>query len=415
MAPGREEESIVIVGAGMAGVKAAEGAREAGWQGRIQLVGAEPFLPYERPPLSKGILQGAEGPRAALIHDDGWEVAHEVELLLGARAESIDLAARRVQLAGGPALAFSSLVLATGCSARRPTLPGAQLEGVLTLRSLEDSLALRDRLLPGSRLVVIGTGWIGTEVAASARQRGVEVVLVGSQAAPLERTLGPEVGAFYGRLHRDHGVELRMGSAVTAIEGEERVTRVRLEDGALLAADTVVLGVGSQPETGLAEAAGLALGEGGVLADERLVTEHPRVLVAGDIAAAVHPVLGSRLRVEHWANALDQGLLAGGNAAGGSSAYDRIPYFFSDQYEAGMEYSGWPVPYDEVVFRGSPEAGAFVAFYLSGGVVVGGVNVNVWDVNEHVQALVRAGTPARRDVLADEGADPAEWVSAALA
>jgi len=412
-----ENDAIVIIGGGLAGAKAAEGAREAGWSGPIRLIGAEPYLPYERPPLTKGLLQGSDGPQAALVAKDGWASRHDVELLLGAPAESLDRSTRSVRVAGRD-VRYSRLVLATGSVAVRPGLPGADLDGVFVVRTIDDALALRDRLVPGARLAVVGASWIGTEVAASARIRGAEVVLLGHGSVPLERVLGREVGGFFGRLHESHGVALRLGPGVVAIEGEQNATGVRLEDGTLVEAEVVVLGTGARPELALAEAAGLDVGGSGaargVLADERLATSDPDVFVAGDIANAMHPILGDRVRVEHWGNALNQGLVAGANAAGAERDFDLLPYFFSDQYDVGMEYSGWPGAVDEVVVRGSLDDGGFVAFQLRDGVVVGGANVDVWDVNEHVQDLVRAAKPVRPEVLADPDVDPADWVRLAV-
>jgi 3-phenylpropionate/trans-cinnamate dioxygenase ferredoxin reductase component len=402
------DDGLVIVGASLAGAKAAEGAREQGWEGPIRLVGAEQHLPYERPPLSKGVLLGAAAPASALVHDDGFEVNAEIDVLLGAPAVRIDLTDRTVALAGGRRLRFDKLVLATGSSPRRLPIPGADLPEVLTLRSIDDSLALRERLLPGRRLAVIGASWIGTEVAACARQRGCDVVMLEPLSTPLERVLGAEVGRYFAELHAGRGVELHLGSGAAAIEGVEHVVGVRLDDGRLIEADTVVVGVGVTPNVDLAREAGLKVA-GGVVVDAMLRTDHPDVYAAGDIAEAQHPALDRAIRVEHWANALNQGLTAGANAAGGSSAYERIPYFFSDQYETGMEYSGWPLEWDEVLFRGDPADGEFVAFYLLDGRVIGGANVNVWDVNDHVQSLIRSGAPVDRDRLTDTAVDPSDW------
>jgi 3-phenylpropionate/trans-cinnamate dioxygenase ferredoxin reductase component len=402
------DDGLVIVGASLAGAKAAEGAREQGWEGPIRLVGAEQHLPYERPPLSKGVLLGAAAPASALVHDDGFEVNAEIDVLLGAPAVRIDLTDRTVELAGSRRLRFAKLVLATGSSPRRLPIPGANLPEVLTLRSIDDSLALRERLLPGRRLAVIGASWIGTEVAACARQRGCDVVMLEPLSTPLERVLGAEVGRYFAELHAGRGVELHLGSGAAAIEGVEHVVGVRLDDGRLIEADTVVVGVGVTPNVDLAREAGLKVA-GGVVVDAMLRTDHPDVYAAGDIAEAQHPALDRAIRVEHWANALNQGLTAGANAAGGSSAYERIPYFFSDQYETGMEYSGWPLEWDEVLFRGDPADGEFVAFYLLDGRVIGGANVNVWDVNDHVQSLIRSGAPVDRDRLTDTAVDPSDW------
>jgi 3-phenylpropionate/trans-cinnamate dioxygenase ferredoxin reductase subunit len=406
------DDGLVIVGASLAGAKAAEGARKQGWDGPIRLVGAEPHLPYERPPLSKKVLVGRDGPTSALVHDDAFEVTSEVDLLLGAPAVGLDLAARIVELAGGRRLRFAKLVLATGSSPRRLPVTGAALPEVLTLRTVDDCLALRDRLIPGHRLVVVGASWIGTEVAACARQRGSDVVMADPLSTPLERVLGPEVGGFFADLHATHGVEVRLGIGVEAIEGSEHVSGVRLSGGAVAPADTVLVGIGVTPNVELARDAGLDVASG-VLVDATLTTSHPDVLAAGDIAEAHHPVIDRPIRVEHWANALNQGLTAGANAAGAGHAYDRIPYFFSDQYDMGMEYSGWTLPWDQVAFRGDPSSGAFVAFYLDHGVVTGGVNVNVWDVNEHVQNLILTGKPADLDILTDPDVDPAAWTPAA--
>lgn len=405
------DDGLVIVGAGLAGAKAAEAARSSGWEGAIRLVGAEAHLPYERPPLSKGVLSGHDRPTVAAVHESGFYVTNEIDLLIGAAAEALDLQARTVTLTGGRRLTFAKLVLATGSTPRRLPVPGMDLDAVFTLRTLDDSLALREELRAGRRVCVVGASWIGTEVAAAARERGCDVVMVDPLATPLERVLGAEVGGYFAVLHADHSVDLRMGTGLEAIEGSDRVSGVRLDDGEVVDADVVVVGVGVVADIALAEEAGLETASG-VLVDSHLRTSHPDVYAAGDIAEAEHPVLGRRVRVEHWANALNQGRTAGTNAAGGSEVYDRIPYFFSDQYDAGMEYSGWPVPYDDVVFRGDPGAGEFVAFYLAGGLVVGGINVNVWDVNEAVQALIRSRTAVDTAVLADPDTDPKAWLPA---
>jgi NADPH-dependent 2,4-dienoyl-CoA reductase/sulfur reductase-like enzyme len=378
----------------------------------VRIVCGEHHEPYERPPLTKGLLLGAASPTDTLVHADSFHVDHEIDVLLGAAATDIDLDGQTVTLAGGRALRYDRLILATGSTPRRPPIPGSDLSGVSTMRTLDDALALRDRLLPGRRVVVIGASWIGTEVAASARQRGCEVAMVDPNSSPVERVLGPLVGSTFARLHTDHGVELHMGVGLDRIVGDGALTGVQLSDGSLLDADTVVLGVGVTPNVELAQRCGLAV-EGGVLVDTTLQTDRVGVFAAGDIANAEHPTLGTRVRVEHWANALHQGLTAGANAAGESRVYDRIPYFFSDQYDTGMEYSGWPLPWDEVVVRGDPASGAFVAFYLRDRTVIGGINVNVWDVNDHVQALIRSAARVDVDVLADVDVDPATWILSA--
>jgi 3-phenylpropionate/trans-cinnamate dioxygenase ferredoxin reductase subunit len=396
------------VGASLGGAKAAEGARSQGWTRPIRLIGAEPHMPYERPPISKGVLIGRNAPDTASVHESGYYVNNDIDLLLGGTVTRIDLTERTVEINGERQLRFAKLILATGSSPRRLSLANVELPEVFYFRTLDDALALRDRLLSGSRLAVIGASWIGTEVSSSARQRGTEVVMIDPLSEPLERVLGPEVGRYFAELHRDHGVEMRLGVGVDAIEGSEHVTGVRLADGTVVPVDTVVVGIGVTPNIDLARDAGLQV-DGGVLVNSTLATSHPDVYAVGDIAEAEHPTFGGRIRVEHWANALNQGLTAGSNAAGAAVSYERIPYFYSDQYDMGMEYSGWPVPWDKVAFRGDPDQGKFVVFYLKDGRVVGGANINVWDVNEHVQALIRAGRPVDLDVLTDPSVDPDQW------
>jgi 3-phenylpropionate/trans-cinnamate dioxygenase ferredoxin reductase component len=381
--------AFVIVGAGMAGGKAAETLREEGFDGRVVLIGSEPERPYERPPLSKDYLRG-ESERAAvyLQEDPSWYEQHEVELRSSTSVESLEVGERAVVLEGGERIVYDALLLATGAEPRRLAVPGADLEGVHVLRTLEDCDALRGVLDRGGRLVVVGAGWIGCEVAASARQRGMEVAVIEPQSVPLERVLGPELGAFYRDVHLDHGVVLRLGTGVEAIEGAVRVERVRASDGTTLEADAVLIGVGVTPRTALAE--GVLDVDDGILVDAGLGTSVEGVFAAGDVANHDHPLLG-RLRVEHWANALEQGPAAARAMLGQDVSYDRVPYFFSDQYDVGMEYAGHSRPDDEVVFRGDPATREFIAFWLRDGRVTAGMNVNVWDVNEHIQALVRSG------------------------
>jgi 3-phenylpropionate/trans-cinnamate dioxygenase ferredoxin reductase subunit len=284
------DDGLVIVGASLGGAKAAEGARSQGWTRPIRLVGAEPHMPYERPPISKDVLIGRNAPLTAGVHDTGYYVDNDIDLLLGGTASRIDLTERTVELNGERKLHFAKLILATGSSPRRLSLTNAELPEVFYLRTLDDSLALRDRLLPGSRLAVIGASWIGTEVASSARQRGTDVTMIDPLSTPLERVLGPEVGRFFAELHRSHGVDMRMEVGVDAIEGSDHVTGVRLSDGTVISADTVVVGIGVIPNIELARDAGLSV-EGGVLVDSGLVTSHPDVYAVGDVAEAEHPTL----------------------------------------------------------------------------------------------------------------------------
>jgi 3-phenylpropionate/trans-cinnamate dioxygenase ferredoxin reductase component len=292
-------------------------------------------------------------------------------------------------------------LLSTGARPRRISIPGAELGGVHYLRTLADCDALRARLETAAAVVVIGAGWIGSEFAASAQQRGSEVTIVEPASVPLERVLGPEVGGVYRDLHRDHGVALLLGSGVAAFEGDKTVRRVRTDDGRSLDCDYVVVGIGAAPDSRLAQGAGLTVDDG-VVVDERLATSAPDVYAAGDVASAWHPFYGRHVRVEHWSNALNQGPAAARAMLGEEVSYDRIPYFFSDQYDVGMEYSGLATDWDQVVFRGDPASREFIAFWLQEQRVVAGMNVNVWDVNEHVQALIRS----RRVVATAELVDP---------
>jgi 3-phenylpropionate/trans-cinnamate dioxygenase ferredoxin reductase subunit len=392
-------QTFVIVGAGMAGGKAAETLREEGFDGRIVLLGAEPERPYERPPLSKDYLRGeAERGGVYLQEDAGWYEEHDVELRASATADSLDVGGRAVVLADGERVSYDALLLATGAEPKRPPIPGVDLDGVHVLRTFADSDALRAVIDGGGRLVVVGAGWIGCEVAASARQKGMEVALVEPRSLPLEGVLGPELGAFYRDVHADHGVALHLGTGVEAIEGEGRAERVRTSDGTVLEGDAVLLGVGVAPRTALAE--GVLDVDDGILVDASLRASADGVFAAGDVANHDHPLFG-RLRVEHWANALEQGPSAARAMLGQDAVYERVPYFFSDQYDVGMEYAGHSAPGDEVVLRGDPAAREFIAFWLRDGRVAAGMNVNVWDVNEHIQELVRSGASVDRARLRD--------------
>jgi len=381
------DRTFVIVGASLTGAKAAETLRAEGFDGRVVLIGAEDERPYERPPLSKDYLRGEVDRETVYVHPEEFYAEHDIELRLGRSAVSLNAAGSELTLDNGERLRYDRLLLATGAEPRRLSIPGGDLDGVLYLRSVADSDALRGRLDRGGAVVVIGAGWIGAEVAASARQRGLEVTVVDPLTVPLERVLGSEVGAVYRDLHLDHGVQMLHGTAVEAFEGDTAVERVRTIDGRELECDFVVVGVGVHPRTGLAAEAGLAV-DNGILVDKHLQTSAPGVFAAGDVANAHHPFYGEPVRVEHWANALHQGPVAARAMLGQSAVYDRLPYFFSDQYDVGMEYAGFARTWDRVVFRGDPATREFVAFWLTGDRVVAGMNVNVWDVIDPIQRLI---------------------------
>jgi NADPH-dependent 2,4-dienoyl-CoA reductase/sulfur reductase-like enzyme len=387
------EPTFVIAGASLAGAKAAETLREEGFGGRVVLVGAETERPYERPPLSKGYLQGKDEKSSIYVHEEGWYAQHDVDLRLGTEVTGLDLAARQVLLAGGGGISYDRLLLATGSSPRRIRIPGAGLDGVLYLRTVADSERLRAALSGGGQVVIAGAGWIGLEVAAAAREAGCEVTVVEPEPVPLHRALGPELGQMFADLHTEHGVRFRFGEGVSEFTGSGgKVTGVVTSGGARLPAGLVVVGIGVVPNTGLAEAAGLDVSNG-ILTGAALRTSAPDVYAAGDVANIDNPLLGRRIRVEHWANALSSGPAAARSMLGRDVSYDYVPYFFSDQYDLGMETAGVPEPggYDRVVYRGDRESREFIAFWLSGGAVVAGMNVNVWDVSDDIQALIRSG------------------------
>jgi 3-phenylpropionate/trans-cinnamate dioxygenase ferredoxin reductase subunit len=395
-----DARTFVIVGASLAGAKAAETLRTEGFTGRIVLLGDEPVRPYERPPLSKEYLQGKAGLEKVFVHDEGYYEAHDIDLRLSTHVQSLDTTVREVVLSSGEHIVYDAVLLTTGAAPRRLTVPGSDLDGLYSLRTVEDSDRLQVAIRGAGRVVVIGGGWIGCEVAASARQLGAEVAVVEAGALPLERVLGPELGSFYRDVHADHGVEWHLGTGVEELRGSTQVEEVRLSDGAVLSGDVFVVGVGVLPRVSLAEDAGLTV-ENGVVTDEYLHASAPDVYAAGDVASAWHPVLDARIRLEHWSSALHQGPTAAKNMLGTAVAYDRIPYFFSDQYDVGMEYSGYAPSWDDVVFRGDPAGREFIAFWLRDGRLAAGMNVNTWDVNDAIAAIVASRKPVDADRLRD--------------
>jgi NADPH-dependent 2,4-dienoyl-CoA reductase/sulfur reductase-like enzyme len=394
------EPAYVIVGASLAGAKAAETLREEGFTGSIVLIGAENERPYERPPLSKGYLLGKDSRDSIFVHDEGWEAEHDVDLRLGTTVTAIDRAARRVTLADGDTVSYDKLLIATGSSPRRIKVPGADLDGVLYLRNVGDSERLGTAFRAGGRIVIAGSGWIGLETAAAAREFGCEVTIVEPERGALHRSIGPELGDVFADLHRSHGVTFRFGEGVSELRGSGgKVSAVVTSSGAELPADVVVIGIGAVPNAAIAAEAGLDV-DNGILVDEALRSSDPDIFAAGDVANAVNPLLGRRIRVEHWGNALAAGPVAARSMMGQEASHDMVPYFFSDQYDLGMEAAGLPEPgcYDQVVYRGDKESLEFIAFWLADGAVVAGMNINVWDVNEDIQALIRSGAaidPAR--------------------
>ena len=395
--------AYVIVGASLAGAKAAETLREEGYDGPLVLIGEESERPYERPPLSKDYLLGKAERETIYVHPQSWYAEHHVDLRLDTRVTGIDPAGHEVALADGSRVGYARLLLATGSSPRRLPVPGADADGVLYLRRVGDSDEIRAAFQTASRIAVIGAGWIGLETAAAARAAGAEVTVLEAAELPLLRVLGREVAQVFAGLHRDHGVDLRFGVQVDQITGSGgRADGVRLADGSLVPADAVIVGIGITPNSQLAEAAGLEVGNG-IVTDARLGSSDPDIYAAGDVANAYHPLLGRHIRVEHWANALNQPQTAARAMLGREAVYDLVPYFYTDQYDLGMEYAGYVEPggYDQVVFRGDVEQREFIAFWLGGGRVLAGMNVNIWDVNEAIQAIVRSGRTVEEGRLAD--------------
>jgi 3-phenylpropionate/trans-cinnamate dioxygenase ferredoxin reductase subunit len=385
--------SFVIVGASLAGAKAAETLRDEGFDGEIVLLGSESERPYERPPLSKGYLLGNDERDSVYVHPADWYAKHDVDLRLGVTATAIDRAAATVTVtgpAGTESLSYDKLLLATGASPRRLDFPGSDSDEVLYLRTLGDSDRLRSAFQPGTRVVVAGAGWIGLETAAAARTADCPVTVLEPQHTVLHDQVGPEIGGVFADLHRAHGVEFRFGETAA----EFRPGLVITSAGAELQADVLVVGIGAAPNDALAVNAGLEV-SGGVLTDAALRTSDVNIFAAGDIANSFHPLLGRRVRVEHWANALNGGPAAAKSMLGQPVVYDPVPYFYSDQYELGMECAGLPSPgsYDQVLYRGDRSALEFIAFWLSGGAVVAGMNINVWDVNDDIQSLIRSARP----------------------
>lgn len=396
-------EQTVIAGGGLAGAKTAEHLRNGGYDGSIVLVGTERHLPYERPPLSKEFLAESQTQEDFTVHGKSWYEDNGIELRTGVTAREIDTGERAVMLSDGVTVSFSSLVLATGSRPARPPIEGADASGVHYLRTVDDAESLLAELTEGTRFAIIGAGWIGLEVAAGARARGAEVTVVEAADKPLSAALGPELGAVFGGLHREHGVDLRLGATVDAITTEDgTATGLRLGDGEVIDADAVLVAVGAQPNTALAADAGIAIEGGGVRVDSGLRSSVPEVYAVGDIAAAEHPLFATRIRTEHWANALNQPKVAAANILGGSAEFTNLPYFFSDQYDLGMEYSGYNNGYSGVVYRGDIIAREFLAFWVDDtGRVLAGMNVNIWDQTDDIKALVSARTPVDTERLAD--------------
>jgi 3-phenylpropionate/trans-cinnamate dioxygenase ferredoxin reductase subunit len=395
--------SFVIVGGGMAGAIAAQTLREEGFDGKITLLGQEPNAPYERPPLSKDYLQGKADRDSIFVHPEPWYAEQAVELSLGGAVTSLDPATRTVTTATGTQLPYDKLLLATGSKPRRLDVPGADLDGVYYLRNVEDSERLKIEFGQAKRVVIIGAGWIGLETAAAARAAGLNVTLLVSGDLPLQHVLGPEAAPIFDELHRSHGVDLRYRATAAALAGRQgTVTGVMLSDGKWIEADMIIVGVGVAPRTELAAAAGLKI-DNGIVVDEHLRTSDPDIFAAGDIAYAYNPRLGRHIRVEHWANARRQGVIAAKAMLGQDEVDVRPSYFFTDQYDLSMEYTGdiGPAGYDRVIFRQYPDSREVIVFWLHEQRIQAGMNINIFDVSDDIERLIKSGRPINADDLAD--------------
>jgi 3-phenylpropionate/trans-cinnamate dioxygenase ferredoxin reductase subunit len=395
--------SLIIVGGGMAGAIAAKTLREEGFDGSITLFGQEPNVPYERPPLSKDYLQGNAERDSIFVHPESWYAEHDVELSLGDAVTSLDPAARTVTTSTGTQLRYDKLLLATGSTPRRLSVPGADLSGVYYLRNVEDSDLIKIEFSRAKRVVIIGGGWIGLETAAAASAAGLDVTVLEGGDMPLLHVLGPEVAPIFAELHRSHGVDLRYRATALELTGRDgKATGVTLGDGTRIDADMIIVGIGAIPRTELAAAAGLKI-DNGIVVDEHLRTSDPDIFAAGDIADAYNPRLGRHIRVEHWANARRQGAVAAKAMLGQDAVDVRPSYFFTDQYDLGMEYTGdiGPAGYDRVIFRGHPDAREVIVFWLYEQRIQAGMNINIWDVADDIERLIQSARPINADDLAD--------------
>ena len=394
---------IVVVGANLAGGRAVEELRKQGFDGPITMIGEEPQRPYERPPLSKEFLRGEQPLEKAFLRPEGWYAENDVELMLGVRADRLDLGARAVELHDGRTVAFDKLLLVTGGRPRTLSSPGSELEGIHTFRTYEDARALSEQLKPGARVVVVGAGFIGSEIAASARSLGCEVTLFEAEAVPLVRALGEELGRIHGEIHRDNGVDLHTGIKVEGFEGDTRVRRVLTSEGSFHA-DVVVVGVGIAPNVELAQDAGIAVSNG-IDIDEYGRTSAPGVFAAGDVAKHPNPYCGEPIRVEHWQNAQTQGAAAARAMLDKGEPFAEVPWFWSDQYDLNLQMAGHPLRWDQLVFRGDVDARTFSAFYLDHGRLVAAVGFNRAKDVRGARALIEAGLSPEPAVLADESTD----------
>jgi 3-phenylpropionate/trans-cinnamate dioxygenase ferredoxin reductase subunit len=396
-------DRIVIAGAGVAGGRAVEALRKEGFEGSITLVGEEPERPYSRPPLSKGYLRGEKERSTVYLHPEAFYTEHRIDLRTETAVTAIDSPAREVVLSDGTRLPFDRLLLATGARPRRLPVPGSHLPGVLRLRTLADSDAIRAAIGSAEQVVVVGASFIGCEVAASLRMLDRQVTVVAPNEVPLQGVVGRRIGAMFRDVHAERGVNLHLGSRVARIIGSDRATGVELDSGTQLPADLVITGVGVEPRTELAEVAGLAVGNG-IEVDATFETSTPGIFAVGDVAAVWHPFFEQRLRVEHISNARNQAQAAAALMLGGGQPYEKLPSFYSDQYDISMQYTGHGAPDDEVVIRGRLDERQFTGFLLRDGRVVAAVTIGKPDPSLDIEGLIRSKAAVDPAVLADQSA-----------
>ncbi len=398
-------EIIVIIGGGLAGARAAETLRTEGFSGRVMLISSDSERPYDHVPLSKNYLRGEPGYHRLYVHEESFYDEHAIDLRVATTVSAIDPAAHQLHLGSGEAVHYDKLLIATGSRNRRLRLPGSDLDGIFYLRTLAEADLLKAALAQAEGVVVVGDGFVGCEIAASARQMGLDVTLIGREPMPMLRALGPVGAGFYRDLHAAHGVHLHSGASASRFRGTGgQVRAVVLSDGTELAADVVVVGIGAQPNVELAADAGLAV-DNGIVTDTMLATSAADVYAAGDVASVPNPVLGGRIRVEHFATALVQGPVAARNMLGRNVRHDRVPFFFSDQYDVWMEYTGYGLPDAETLVRGDPTGGEFVIFWLRENRLLAAMNVNVRGIPDIVTPIIAGGRPVDRAALTDPGVD----------
>jgi len=396
--------TIAIVGASLTGQSAAATLREEGFDGRVVLVGAEPQLPYDRPPLSKNYLRGGMPFEKTLLRPPEFYRERQIETRLGTTVVRVDVEKRALQLDGGDRLEFDNVLIATGGRNRRFPIPGLDLPGVYDLRTVADADRIRDAIARGGRAVVVGMGFIGAEVAASMRQCGLEVTAIEPFKTPLYRALGEDIGLVVEGLHRDHGVALILGDAVAAFEGKGRVERVVTRDGRRIECALAVFGLGIEPVTELVAGTGVRV-DNGIVVDDHCRTNVPGVFAAGDVANHYHPVCGRQMRVEHWQNGIKQGAAAARSMLGRGQPYDEVHWFWSDQYDANIQYAGFHAAWDAVVVRGSLAERKFLAFYMAEGRVESVVAVNQGRDLRRTLPIIKARVAIDPARLADPNVD----------